>query len=170
MRYRPKGQFRTGFVVPAKADGARMVGTNVPQTRVLDGGTNVVCRLDDVLGTDGALIGVDVGEADWERVEKTLAESGSLGVEGLFANRIDIVLDDRSPRPQKDRASVADVEGALDAYTRPARGRFLLVRPDRVVAAVFASDDTQQVAHALSPFTLPTGGNYPLSEHSERLS
>jgi 3-(3-hydroxy-phenyl)propionate hydroxylase len=79
------------------------------------------------------------------------------------------VLDDRSPRPLKDRASVADVEGALDAFTRPARRRFLLLRPDRVVAAVFAPGDTREVIDALSPFTMPTGGNYPLSEHTERL-
>jgi 3-(3-hydroxy-phenyl)propionate hydroxylase len=170
MRYRPTAQFATGFLAWTKTDGDRLVGTTVPQTRVLDGGTNVVRRLDDVLDIGGALIGIDVDEADWERVEKALAEFGSLGVGGLFANRIGIALDDRSPRPLNDRSSVSDVEGALNEYTRSVRGRFLLVRPDRVVAAVFAPADTQEVIEALSPFTMPTGGNYPLSEHSERLS
>ena len=157
MRYRPKAQFTKGFLAPApKAAIEAVVGTAVPQTQVLDGSTNTVHRLDDLLGTGGALIGVSVDDTAWEQVDKALAELGELdgsGITALFGARIALALDDRSPRPTRDRVSIADVDGALERHLSPARGHFVLVRPDRVVAAAFLPAHTADAVQALSAYT-----------------
>jgi 3-(3-hydroxy-phenyl)propionate hydroxylase len=157
MRYRPKARFTDGFLATAPESAAEaVVGAAVPQTQVLDGSTNTVHRLDDLLGTGGALIGVTVDDPGWEQVDKALAELGELGgtgINALFGTRIALTLDDRSPRPTKDRTSIADVDGALGAHLSPVRGHFLLLRPDRVVAAAFRPVGTADAARALTAYT-----------------
>jgi len=177
MRYRPKAQFTDGFLAPApKAAAEAVVGTAVPQTQILDGSTNTVNRLDDLLGTGGALIGVSVDDTAWEQVDKALAglgELGGTGITALFGTRIALALDDRSPRTAKDRIAIADVDGALEQHLSSARGHFILVRPDRVVAAAFRPAGTAEAARALTAYTTanpPEGGFGPQPAPNEKVS
>jgi 3-(3-hydroxy-phenyl)propionate hydroxylase len=170
MRYRPKTQFRSGFLWRRPGRTKDIVGTIVPQTNVLDGTGNVVRRLDDILGSSGAVLGVGVDQSEWTVVEAALAAAPG-ALEMLFKTRIDVAVEDRSPRPTSSRGSSADVEGAREAFLRPAHERFVLVRPDRVVAAVFRVDEAQAVAKALSALTSSTShGIDPRPAHSKKVS
>lgn len=156
MRYRPKARFTDGFLAPTpNSAGDTVVGTVLPQTQVLDGSTNTVHRLDDLLGPDGALIGVSVEEGHWDEIDQAIGELGEPvggGIIRLFSTRIALALDDRSPRPTDDHLSMADVDGPLERHLSPARGHFVLVRPDRVVAAAFQPDHTADAVRALAPY------------------
>jgi 3-(3-hydroxy-phenyl)propionate hydroxylase len=167
MRYRPSAQFTDGFLARApKTPAEAVVGTAIPQTQVLDGSTNAVHRLDDLLGTGGALVGVSVADADWQRLDKELADVGGTGITGLFPTRIALALDDRSPRLAEGRIPISDVDGALERHLGPARGHFLLIRPDRVVAAVFQPALTANAGRALSAYTTTSPPDGDLDPHS----
>lgn len=58
----------------------------------------------------------------------------------LAAMRIDVAPSDRLPRPPA-RAAIADADGRLEAALTLARNRFVLVKPDRYVAAVMRPED-----------------------------
>jgi 3-(3-hydroxy-phenyl)propionate hydroxylase len=63
---------------------------------------------------------------------------------------IDVVLEDRLPTASGQRTAIADADGELEQLMAPARGQFVLVKPDRYVAAVFAAGDAEAVASELS--------------------
>jgi 3-(3-hydroxy-phenyl)propionate hydroxylase len=154
MRYRPRARFNDGFVAAAPDTTAgAVIGATLPQTQVLDGGTNSVCRLDDLLGISGAMVGIGITDADWERLDQALAKLGEDGIGDLFCSRIALVVDDRTPRPATGRLSIADVDGALERHLGPLRGHIVLVRPDRVVAAAFRPARTPDALRALSAYT-----------------
>jgi len=157
MRYRPAAGHETGFQAKGNdAHAASLVGTSIPQTRVLDANTNAVRRLDDVLGSGGALVGVGVDQSSWKALDRLLSDQGNEAgemVADVFAKRVTIAADDRLPRPDNERTSIADLDGALGRYVQPAHGQFLLVRPDRVVAAVFHVRSAQDVLIALAPYS-----------------
>lgn len=165
MRYRPRPVRTGGLLLGHERDPAsQLVGLAVPQARVLDACTHQVVRLDDVLGLTTALVGVDVDEQDWE--------SAAAAVSALSPVHVDVVLDDRSPRRHPGRASIADVEGCLEDHLQSARGRFVLVRPDRVVAAVFAPADAPAVAaHLAAYYPRPRAVvDVPAPLHNEKVS
>jgi 3-(3-hydroxy-phenyl)propionate hydroxylase len=59
---------------------------------------------------------------------------------------VSVGLDDVSPPLTPGRSSIADFDGRLQTVFGASRGRFLIVRPDRVIAAEFAPNRTAAVA------------------------
>jgi 3-(3-hydroxy-phenyl)propionate hydroxylase len=126
------------------------VGTTVPQPLVLAGANCEVQRLDDILGTGSATIGVDVTQDDWREVERT-------NFTPLGGRRVDIRLGDRLPIPTPGNYVVADADGRLEKAFAPAKGAFLLVRPDRMVAAVASRAQLQALSRELARFAPAAG-------------
>ncbi|GIJ56937.1 bifunctional 3-(3-hydroxy-phenyl)propionate/3-hydroxycinnamic acid hydroxylase [Virgisporangium aurantiacum] len=138
MRYWPVGRFRDGYLVAAPTGPGRgFVGAPLPQPLVLLPGSHRPTRLDRVLGDGGALLGIDVDDKAWSTVD------------GQDHARVAVVLDDRRPAEHADRVTVADTDGALQQQFAALRGHFVLVRPDRVVAAVFRPDAASAVLDEL---------------------
>lgn len=119
------------------------MGTFLPQPRVLHGPQLQVTRLDNVLGRGWSLLGVGLTDADWN----TAAHAGLPA-----GKRVSVVLDDRYPRDRPGRTAVADADGRLQALFGGLTGHFLLVRPDRLIAAVFPADQSERVSHSLRRF------------------
>ncbi|MBO2460658.1 bifunctional 3-(3-hydroxy-phenyl)propionate/3-hydroxycinnamic acid hydroxylase [Actinomadura violacea] len=144
MRFRPRAVHAAGVVVRTGHGDERLAGTQLPQPRVLVPPGLRPRRFDDVLGDGPALLGVDVAPEAWERVGAALGP--------WPARRIDVVLGDRLPRPRDGRQAVADADGRLGAALASARGRFVLVKPDRYIAAVFPSARAALVRDALAGY------------------
>ncbi len=130
MRFRPVPRHRSGFV----HDAHELTGTLLPQPWVLTPPSLRAVRLDEVLGNGFALVGVDVDDAAWSLFD----EWEDLRVP---VQRVDAVLRDRLPHLRPDRASMADMDRRLDRALSSAVGAFVLVRPDRYVAAVIDAGD-----------------------------
>ncbi|MDN3028343.1 bifunctional 3-(3-hydroxy-phenyl)propionate/3-hydroxycinnamic acid hydroxylase [Streptomyces sp. S.PB5] len=140
MRYRPDTRVCSGAVVRLDGPEQSLVGTQLPQPRVLRGPHHQVTRLDDVLGQGWSLLGIGVTDTDWAAaVRAGLPDAG----------RVDVHLDDRTPRDHDDRTGIADADGCLEALLSDLSGHFVLVRPDRLVAAVFAADRAEHVGAKL---------------------
>ncbi|MHC3475208.1 bifunctional 3-(3-hydroxy-phenyl)propionate/3-hydroxycinnamic acid hydroxylase [Streptomyces sp. 7R007] len=146
MRYRPSARIREGVVVPTDGAGSGLVGAMLPQPRVLHGPHHRPARLDDVLGQGWSLLGIGVSDTDWATaVRAGLPE----------ATAVDVFLDDRTPRDRAGRTGIADADGRLDTLFAGLNGSFVLVRPDRFVAAVFAPDRAEYVGLTLRRFARP---------------
>jgi 3-(3-hydroxy-phenyl)propionate hydroxylase len=140
MRYRPSIRVRSGAVVRLDGREQPLVGTPLPQPRVLRGARHLLARLDDVLGHGWSLLGTGVSETDWTAVARA----------GLpDATRVDVYTDDRSPSDHADRVGIADADGRLEALFTGLTGHFMLLRPDRVVAAVFTPSQARRVGAEL---------------------
>lgn len=140
LEYLPKPHFRTGVVVRDGSGADTLVGSPLDQPQVLypNGDTT---RLDAVLGTGFTILGVDVTQDDWAIAEAALT--------GLPHDRVSIVLGDRRPRSNAVPRAVGDADGELEALLGAVAGRFVLLRPDRYVAAVFPADRAEFTASAL---------------------
>lgn len=145
MRYRPKSVHTRGLVSTAGGGDQRLVGTLLPQPAVITEPSMTAVRLDEVLGHELVLLGVDVGRDAWSQVETAF-----FGVDLAQMRGVDVALDDRLPTPEGGRDAVADADGALERALASARGRFVLVKPDRYVGAVFAAEKAAAVASDLS--------------------
>ncbi|MDX6741560.1 FAD-dependent monooxygenase [Actinocorallia sp. A-T 12471] len=146
MRFRPRAVHADGLVVRTGRGDERLVGTQLPQPLVLAPSEPHPRRLDAVLGEHPVLLGVDVPAEAWDAL-----------VAWPF-DRVDVVLGERLPRATSGRRAVADADGRLAAALGSARGRFVLVKPDRYVAAVFAADDHTRVGAALSRHGISLAG------------
>lgn len=143
MRYHPSTRPRAGAVVrDSQARDQELIGQLLPQPRVLRGPGHDLIRLDDTLGSGWSLLGVDVTAADW-----ALATVGAALPAGT---RIDVVLGDRAAREHDGRQAITNADGKLDALLGRLRRRFVLVRPDRIVAAIFPAGNGRQVAGTLA--------------------
>ena len=156
MRFKPAASYRRGFVVaggpPAPAHA--MVGRLLEQPRCLLA-SGRLCLLDEALGPGMALVGAGCSAGDWE-------ELGRAGADFLGARLVDAALDDTmavdtmtvdgAPGGGANRIGIADADGHLQRLLAPVRGAFVLVRPDRFVAAVFRPSEAAAVAAALRPF------------------
>ncbi|MEU5269047.1 bifunctional 3-(3-hydroxy-phenyl)propionate/3-hydroxycinnamic acid hydroxylase [Streptomyces hygroscopicus] len=140
LRFRPRARHEAGLVVGAHG----LTGTQLPQPRVLVPPSLRPRLLDEVLGPSFALLGVEVPDAAWQRFDSPDWPEDILGIK-----RIDILLDDRLPPAAGTREAVADADGRLEQALAPARQRFVLVKPDRYIAAVMGPDDIPAVAAAL---------------------
>ena len=143
MRYLPTPHFTDGFVTGSHA----LVGRPLPQPSVLTEELRSV-RLDDVLGPGPTLLGVDLEEAAWAAVPSSWP-----------VGQLDVTLGDRLPTTGP-RPAIGDVDGALDRALGSATGRFVLVRPDRYVAAVVRPDQIATIdrllgEHAIGPALTP---------------
>jgi 3-(3-hydroxy-phenyl)propionate hydroxylase len=160
MRYRPKAVHSRGVVSHAAGAARQMVGTLVPQPWVIPEPSLRPQRLDEVLGSRLTLLGVDVEPGEWDEVLAVAARRGLPAMRG-----IDVVLRDRLPTATGQRTAIADADGELERVMAPARGKFVLVKPDRYVAAVFAAGEAEAVASELSrwlrvpgPIAVASGG------------
>jgi 3-(3-hydroxy-phenyl)propionate hydroxylase len=149
MRYRPDTRVRSGAVVRLEGPHQSLIGTPLRQPRVLRAPRHEVTRLDDVLGRGWSLLGIGVTEADWATAT---ARTGLPD-----ATRVDVCLDDRAPRDHVGRTGIADADGRLDALFAQLTGHFVLVRPDKLVAAVFTPDRAGRVAAELRQSTGSAG-------------
>nr|WP_051807492.1 bifunctional 3-(3-hydroxy-phenyl)propionate/3-hydroxycinnamic acid hydroxylase [Actinoplanes subtropicus] len=140
MRFRPRTPISSGAVVRLDGRAHLLVGTLLPQPRVLFGPELTPARLDDVLGARWSLLGVDVADDGW-------LAAGLAGLPEVV--EVDVALDDRAPRRRAGRAGVADADGRLQALFGDLAGQFLLVRPDRLVAAVFPPAQAERIGAAL---------------------
>lgn len=149
MRFKPQAHYRQGFVTPASESSRTkaLVGTALAQPRCLDSSGRLVL-LDDVLGTGFALLGVDCPETSWANVR-----ASALGV--LAYREVEVFLDDTMAVDHDGHVGVADADGALQALLQPVRSRFVLLRPDRFVAAVFAPDELDSVVAQLRSYLAP---------------
>ncbi|NUT31715.1 MAG: bifunctional 3-(3-hydroxy-phenyl)propionate/3-hydroxycinnamic acid hydroxylase [Hamadaea sp.] len=127
MRFRPDARQRDGYVFGAHP----LTGTLLPQPRVLQPPHLRPVPLDDVLGPGFAVLGVEVPATAWDALDTPGWSSLTTPI-----RRVDVVLDDRLPRAEGDRHAMADADGALRQALHTARNRFVLVKPDRYVAAV----------------------------------
>ncbi|WP_194924342.1 FAD-dependent monooxygenase [Catenulispora pinisilvae] len=122
MRYRPAQRYTEGLVLP---DGSGPRGVAIGQPLVFDTADHRIRRLDEALGTGWVLLGVEVGETCWPAAEPIAT--------ALAATTVEIGPDEHLPRTS--RRLLLDVDGALNREFAPYRESFVLLRPDRVVAA-----------------------------------
>ena len=140
MRYRPRVRHAAGLVTGDH----ELTGTVMPQPRVLVAPSLRPQLLDEVLGESYALLGVDIAPEAWRAVDA----SGWLG-DTSWVKRIDVYLGDRLPPSSSPRAAVADADGRLEAALGSARNHFVLVKPDRYIAAVIDPGSVGSVAATL---------------------
>lgn len=145
MRYIPKPFLRSSLVRPAHEKGAskQLIGRILPNPGVTVSGQGHL--LDEVAGNSFALIGIDTSEGD--------VGAASALARRFFGNCIIVTQaassadTDVHVNGQYVRAQVADnrFDGIFETY----RGQWLLVRPDRVVAAAGPLSHLQADASAI---------------------
>ena len=144
MKFKPVPRFHAGFLI---ADGlsARdtLVGRMLPQPDVIDE-AGQIRKLDDVLGAGFSLLGVDTDGA------AAFAQAGSPFWDRLDATRVVLAPTVPASRPDAEFTAVGMSDGALPARFARYRGKILLVRPDRYVAAAFAPQDARPAAERLA--------------------
>jgi 3-(3-hydroxy-phenyl)propionate hydroxylase len=145
MRYRPAQRYTAGLVLPSGT------GTGVPigQPRAFDTTAHAVRLLDEPLGPGWALVGVGVPAAALDAASAQLAPLGPTVWQ--------VPVDDRLPARAGSAGLLVDVDGGLDAEFAPYRGRLVLLRPDRFVAASWLPGEHPALEHwSARPATHPT--------------
>jgi 3-(3-hydroxy-phenyl)propionate hydroxylase len=131
MRYRPQQRYTDGLVIP---ESCGPVGVVIRQPLVFDAVAHLLRMLDDVLGSGWALVGVELGGVSWTATEPVTA--------ALAATTVEIGQNEHLPRTA--HRLVLDVDGGLAREFAAYRGSFVLLRPDRVVAAAWRSADSAE--------------------------
>jgi len=172
MRYRPIQRYTAGLVLPPHDDtnedtnedgfeatseggfgggfGGGFEGGGLPigQPRAFDATTHTVRLLDEPLGPGWALLGVGVPAAALDAADALLAP--------LSPTVWQVAVDDRLPASAGTAGLLVDVDGGLDAEFAPYRGRLVLLRPDRFVAASWLPGQPPALEHHLHWATRPT--------------
>ncbi|WP_020419190.1 bifunctional 3-(3-hydroxy-phenyl)propionate/3-hydroxycinnamic acid hydroxylase [Amycolatopsis sp. ATCC 39116] len=133
MRYRPPHVYTEGLLAGEPGLAGRMIG----QPRVFDTAAHRIRLLDEVLGTGWALLGVGVDPGEAAALAGPLAPAVA-----------EVAVDDRMPSTRGHRVLV-DVDGGLDAELAGYRGRVVLLRPDRFVAAAWRPAEPPALAGPL---------------------
>lgn len=143
MRYIPRPFLRHGIVLPAHAQGrGSFVGRVLPHPYVVRDGKSVL--LDDVIGANWAVIGVltgntpppGLGHALWHDVGAVVVTIDRRGG-GLDSGRI------------AGSVSLGDDPRFNDVITAHG-GEWLIVRPDRIVAAAVRPEDLEGAARSIA--------------------
>jgi 3-(3-hydroxy-phenyl)propionate hydroxylase len=142
MRYRPPVKIYAGMVRPG--DAPHLVGIPLAQPRVFDTSASRVAMFDTVAGPGWAVAGVGVDPEDWRHAQRIRQLTA--------ATALHISPDDTLPRSLPGIRVLIDVDGALRREFTPYRGRFVLIRPDHVVAAAWDPDTTPQLHSDLAPW------------------
>lgn len=137
MRYRPKSEFRSGLIVPGAGAGAL-----IHQPRVFDITRGAMVELDDALGDGWALLGVDVDDSAWGAATTVGALIGAV--------EVNLLLDGDIPARSGERRVVVDYDGSAERGFSSSAGRFVLVRPDRVAAAVWEPAASDRIGRAVA--------------------
>lgn len=137
MQYRPSTRITDGVVL--EPDSHPLVGCVVGQPSVFDFRAHRVVRLDELTGAGWSVIGVGLTEdASWDSAMAAFAAFGP--------RFIDVPLDDEVfDRPVGVQVAI-DVDTRLYSELSSARGAFVVMRPDRVVAAIVPSADVDYTA------------------------
>jgi len=155
MKYKPVSRYEDGFVLRNDTGRSSLVGRAFPQPMVeqLDGAR---LRLDDVLGTRIALVGVvkGVAEALSPHVAARLAVHNGVVVQAHVPSAYrrkgqfdPAARDTASEIPVVD---VYDLEGGLrDLYLEHPGAEVYIVRPDRYVAAVSSIAELNSTVESL---------------------
>lgn len=140
MRYRPLAKYTEGLVVrhQGRDDDHELLGTALGQPLVFDASSKRTARLDDILGQGWSIIGVETKRADWDQV----AELAEL----LNADLYDVPLSDSLPAASPGAHVLIDLDDALYREFSAFRERFVLLRPDRFIAAVWEPQDTPEIS------------------------
>ncbi|WP_410676151.1 FAD-dependent monooxygenase [Amycolatopsis sp. cmx-4-68] len=152
MRYRPPQRYYRGLVVPGSPG---PTGVMVGQPLVFDTGVHLLRRLDTALGPGWAVLGVEVGEAAW-------AVHADRVVEAFGAVAVTVDLTEHLPRTA--RRVLLDVDGDLRREFADYLGMFVLLRPDRIVAAVWHPGEAARITGKLLTWT--TGNATPTPERA----
>lgn len=138
MKYRPLGRYTAGLV----AGDHPITGTQLNQPKVFDAVAGTIGLLDESLGHGWAIVGVDVTPEQWIPVT-ALAER-------LGLRRVHAQLDDTMPHGLDVDVLAIDVDGTLEAALTQVSGGggFVLVRPDRFVAAAWEATTDVPIFHA----------------------
>jgi 3-(3-hydroxy-phenyl)propionate hydroxylase len=143
MRFKPPARYDGGLFVGLGAEGCgACVGAMLVQPRVIDADGRFV-DFDDALGAGFALIAVGDSPDVLDELSAPLWDR--LGV-----RRVHVALDDRlAARAGARYVGVADADGLLAEQLADARGRIVVVRPDRFVAGTFVPSEEQAFTTAL---------------------
>jgi 3-(3-hydroxy-phenyl)propionate hydroxylase len=141
MRFKPEPRYTEGFLV-GRSESRGPIGAMAVQPRVLTSAGSFAW-LDDEIGPGFGLLALDTDSEAFARLRSPIWER-------LNVVKIHIALDDRLPARVEDAAALADADGLLADQLGSLRGKFVLVRPDRYVAAAFAPDRESEVADRLA--------------------
>jgi 3-(3-hydroxy-phenyl)propionate hydroxylase len=139
------------------------VGSLLEQPVVFDVAAHRATPLDQVLGRGWSLVGVDTDEAAW-------AAAVATPLVDLDPRLVSVGLDDVSPPLIPGRRAISDYDGRLQAVFAFSRGQFLLIRPDRVIAAEFAPGQTAEIAAAIAKWQTSRVPAQPGSSATNALS
>ncbi|QNE21353.1 monooxygenase [Kribbella qitaiheensis] len=146
MRYRPSTRIVSGAVHDPSSN--PLVGTVIGQPLVFDFGSHRCLPFDELLGQGWSVVAVGLGQGgdvEWSQAMDSLR--------GIDARLLDVPLDDLVyDRPDPIGIAI-DLDTRLYSEFEPARGSFVIIRPDRVVAAVAAAGQLQEVISDLGFFT-----------------
>ncbi len=141
MRYIPKPFLRTGVVLPDGGRNAGFVGRLLPTAAIRTGSR--IMLIDDFIGAGWALVGVDLDKATSKIPDSPFWRD---------LNAASIVV-----HPRGTGMNFVPMDDAMDPVFAAHRGEWLIVRPDRIVAAAvpaseFASAerDLAECLHACS--------------------
>jgi len=139
MKFKPMPRYTEGLVVPAR-DGAKddVVGRMFMQPLVETADRRQV-RLDDAIGPWFAVIGIGIDPA------AAMSETTRAFWRAFGANLIE-VRPSRAEHRSNDSVVIEDLMGAFRDWRRTRPGiRFVILRPDRYVAAVASDGDLDAV-------------------------
>lgn len=141
MRYRPMQHYTEGLVF--SGDEPTIVGIAIGQPLAFDSVAHRVARLDDAIGGRWAVIAIDLPDAVWSAVEPIAT--------ALDADTALIPISDVWPR--SEHRVLIDVDGDLNREFAQYRGRFMLLRPDKFVAATWRPIETPDVCAQVLTWT-----------------
>ncbi|MFJ5107518.1 MULTISPECIES: FAD-dependent monooxygenase [unclassified Glutamicibacter] len=141
MRYRPLAKYDSKLSLTEDA------GVAIGQPLVFDAKSRRTARLDHVVGNGWALFGADVTVEDWEQVKELARVFG--------ASRWYIPFGDVQPRDAQTDGLLIDLDGSLYREFERFGGKFVLVRPDHFIAAVFSPEQTTDLLTQARTLQLP---------------
>jgi 3-(3-hydroxy-phenyl)propionate hydroxylase len=137
MRYRPRPRFEKGFLVPKGKIGCEVLGRQFPQPRVELPDRRYVL-LDHLLGDGFAIIALSSRPAEcFHRLALPLA------IVRLECTRTVIVPRQYTASDHALFQTCRDADGALAAHYGELDSCYLLVRPDKYIAAIVRIDDPE---------------------------
>jgi 3-(3-hydroxy-phenyl)propionate hydroxylase len=135
MRFRPRPHYASGLITTIGEKPSPLLGRMFPQPLVLDESGRIV-PLDSVLGDGYCVLSIDPPNREIDSRLVSLASTVTGTVRSLL-------LADRLPWPASGSCSVMDA--GFQAEFARLKGKALLVRPDRYVAAIFDPDSAPDI-------------------------
>ncbi|HWL23280.1 MAG TPA: FAD-dependent monooxygenase [Ureibacillus sp.] len=129
MRFKPKPICKDGLFIDLKQHENTYVGSMIPQAQFLEQ-SGQFKRLDDILGSDFALIKVGGPEVKFPNGCENLWD-------GIKVKKVSAYPFDDIPHPAKNEIVFTDTENIFKPY----EGKILFVRPDRYVAGIFSPEE-----------------------------